>query len=109
MAMLLAEFLPGISFRDLVGPRMTVDHSSKDLAAEYKPTEAKGTHMWDAPMRIYLPDGAVQEMTLAEYREFLVSYQIRYISASELLETAPATCCVASDDCRDRSITDIGS
>jgi hypothetical protein len=26
-------------------------------------------------MRIYLPDGAVREMTLTEYREFLVSYR----------------------------------
>jgi hypothetical protein len=27
-------------------------------------------------MRIYLPDGAMREMTLMEYREFLVSYRI---------------------------------
>jgi hypothetical protein len=34
-------------------------------------------------LRIYLPEGAMREMTLTEYREFLVSYQITHVKLEE--------------------------
>ncbi len=109
MATLLAEFLPDISFQELVGLPMPADHCSERRSAECKATEAEGINRCDAPMRIHLPDGAVREMTLAQYREFLVSYQITHIRTSELPGTDHATCCVTSDDRRVRSTKDIDS
>ena len=69
MAVLMGSVPPGLTFQDLVGgptPRasLTSEHGRGTRAASR-----------DRLMRIHLPDGVVREMTLTQYREFLVSYR----------------------------------
>ncbi len=69
MAVLMGSVPPGLTFQDLVGGRsprasLTSEHGRRTRAASR-----------DRLMRIHLPDGVVREMTLTQYREFLVSYR----------------------------------
>ncbi len=77
MATLMGSVPPNFTFQDLVGGAMTDTPPSRSAPAEQQDrnsTLEQPTR--ERPLRIYLPEGAVREMTLTEYREFLVSYRI---------------------------------
>ena len=76
MATLIGSVPPGFTFQDLVGSLMT-DASLPHSAPAKRTVRSTGRQLTsDSRMRIYLPDGAMREMTLTEYQDFLVSYRI---------------------------------
>ena len=76
MATLIGSVPPGFTFQDLVGSLMT-DASLPHSVPAKRTAHSTGRQLsGDSRMRIYLPDGAMREMTLTEYQDFLVSYHL---------------------------------
>ncbi len=84
MAILMGSVPPNFTFQDLVGGSMTDAPPSRSASAEQQDrnsTLEQPTR--ERPLRIYLPEGVVREMTLTEYREFLVSYRMTDLKSEE--------------------------
>jgi hypothetical protein len=80
MAVLIGAVPPGFTFHDLVGGPMISTPPRCSTSGEQGTDSTSGQLTRESRMRIYLPDGAVREMTLTEYQEFLVSYRISDLS-----------------------------
>jgi hypothetical protein len=76
MAVLIGSVPSGFTFHDLVGGPMINTPPRCPASGQQDDGSAPGQLTRESRMRIYLPDGAVREMTLTEYQEFLVSYRI---------------------------------
>ncbi len=62
---------------------MTDTLPSSSAPAEQEQDSGQGQTTKDRRMRIHLPDGAIRQMTLAEYQEFLVTYRITTVTPEE--------------------------
>lgn len=80
MAVLIGAVPPGFTFHDLVGGPMINTPPRSSAFGEQGANSTSGQLTRERRMRIYLPDGAMKEMTLTEYQEFLVSYHISDLS-----------------------------
>jgi hypothetical protein len=76
MGVLIGSVPSGFTFRDLVGSPMVNTPPRHSASRKQDDGNTSGCLTRESRMRIYLPDGAVREMTLTEYREFLVSYRM---------------------------------
>jgi hypothetical protein len=80
MAVLIGSVPSGFTFRDLVGGPMINTPPRHSASGKQDDGNTSGCLTRESRMRIYLPDGAVREMTLTEYQEFLVSYRVSDLS-----------------------------
>ena len=80
MAVLIGSVRSGFTFHDLVGGPMINTPPRHSASRKQDDGNTSGCLTRERRMRIYLPDGAVREMTLTEYQEFLVSYRISDLS-----------------------------
>ncbi len=79
MATLIGPVPPGLTFQDLVGGPMTRTPPSRSVPALQDRKSTPDQPACERRLRIYLPEGAVREMTLTESQGFLVSYRINHI------------------------------
>ena len=83
MAILIDSLPPGLTFQDLVGGSITDTPLSCCTPAPQERNSTPDHRAGERRLRIYLPEAAMREMTLTEYREFLVSYRITNVKPED--------------------------